>query len=324
MKLVIIADKKDHKLQGGAYSQSYFDCFKSVIKRFDKDSQVWVIYGSVPAREIDADVLMFYDLHSSHHVSIDGIRRHQSLKIEFMNDPHQQAMKGKYRDGTPVEKLGPADRVARARARGVDYIWCPYREGYRRFLAPHIGDDAEKMLMWYPTGPDKSRFKDRETRLEKRQPEVLANGATWAGDLSCYNFRRWVFGRLSCTFFDHVLRDENTPAGKAYGKFLCGYAGAVAACDWYPVPKYFEMPLAGCVTFVQWLDEMEELGFKDGENCIAVTKENFDEVSEDFLSNVGDYQGMADAGRRLVEQNFTADRFANYVYDFCKAKLNGG
>ena len=138
--------------------------------------------------------------------------------------------------------------------------------------------------------------------------------AAWAGDMNCYDFRRWAFNRLQIETIHHAIRRENAPKGMDFGNFLSRYAGVLALCDWYPVPKYFEVPLAGCVSFVQWHDEMEELGFKADINCVCVDKGNFDVVTWAFLEDPSKYQEVADSGRRLVESKYTAEKFADWLH----------
>jgi hypothetical protein len=49
-----------------------------------------------------------------------------------------------------------------------------------------------------------------------------------------------------------------------------------------------------------------------------VTKENFQKRIDDFLANMGSYQGIADLGRKLVAHNYTAKHFADFVCERCE------
>jgi len=284
--------------------------FKALIERFE---DVQHIITGRSAADIEADVILFYDLHSSHHIHIDGIERHSAIKIEYLNDPHQRPQRGRYSDtGLPVRKLGRAQRILKDR--GVEYIICPYRDGYYKYLAPHIGSDADEMLIHFPAVPSSERFASGDRPLEDRRDAVLANGATWAGRMPCYEFRKWAYNQPEVEFVEHWIRDKKTPRGHQYGAWLSQYAGALALCDWYPVPKYFEIPLAGCVPFVQFLSEYQGYGFRDYGNCVYVNKTNFASRIKDFLSRPGDYQSIASSARRFVLANYTAEHFANHVY----------
>lgn len=312
MKIIIIADKNDHKLNANAYSQTYYDMFKAVVfeirERYGYDPLI--VYGDCDASELDADVIVFYDLHSSHHVNINGIEKHPAYKIEMMNDPHQRHFEGKYQDGTPVIKLSAQERIQRAERRAVQAIWCPYYIGYYQFLQPHIKmSDIE--FYHYPVCPSADRFSN--PNLMFRKHAVLANGAVSASGDPSYDFRRWAFGRLNIEHVQHCVANPLTPRGVSYGDLLAQYTGALALCDWYVVPKYFEIPLSGCVSFVQWLPELDQLGFVDGKNCIVVNKANFDSKIKQFLDDdIENYQEIADKGRELVLSRYTSECFANW------------
>lgn len=319
MKTAIVYNKNDHKLQASAYSWSYRSMFLAL---FDK-LQAQPINDSCSAVDIDADLIIFFDPHSSHHIKIDGLKQHPAVKMEFFNDPHQAGFRGRYKDGTPVHKLSVRERVARAKVRGIEYIICPYKSGYYKYIAPFLGKDADRMLLYFPMAPDASLFESGGRRLIGRQQDILANGCTWAGTagatLGCYEFRRWAYNQPCVKFVDHVIKDKETPSGCEFGNFLSQYIGALALCEFYPIPKYFEIPLSGCVTLAQHHDEYYDLGFRDNENCIYVDKDNFYSKVNDLLHSPESYQQMADAGRRLVLSKYTARHFAEYIYSFAKS-----
>ena len=315
MKTAIVYNKNDHKLKASAYSWSYRSMFLALFDRFAAQP----ITDDCSAADIDADIIIFFDPHSSHHINIDGIKDHPAVKMEFFNDPHQQEFRGIYADNTPVHKLSAEQRVRRALDRGVEYIISPYKAGYYRFIAPFLGNDADNMLLYFPISPDKSLFDNGENPLIIRKPEVLANGCTWSSQLPCYVFRNWAFRQDCVKYIEHCHRDKTTVRGSDYGELLSKYAGALALTEFYPVPKYFEIPLAGCVCFAQYHREYEELGFKDYKNCIYVNKDNFKERISLFKINPASYQHIADAGRKLVLSKYTADHFANYVYKFAES-----
>jgi len=315
MRLGIVYNKNDHKLNDEAYSQTYYSMFKSLIYRFD---EVEHITEGCDVADIDVDVFIFFDIHSSHHIELSGIKEHKALKLEYFNDPHQKDFKGQYRNGDKVHKLGAKNRCLRALERGVSGVICPYKAGYKAYFENYLGKD---MLWHFPISPDKSMFINNHTSIKSRVPEVLANGCTWPRELGCYDFRRWAFSRLCVKEVQHTLTNNTTPKGKDYGSFLSRFAGALALYDWYPIPKYFEIPLAGCVTFVQWHDEMGDLGFEHGKNCIIVDKQNFELNVEHFKHNIEDYQNIATAGRELIEDNYTSNHFADFVYTKCKESI---
>ena len=191
MKTAIVYNKNDHKLKVSAYSWSYRSMFLALVDYF----MAFPVTENCHAKDIDADVIIFFDPHSSHHIKIENIADHPATKIEFFNDPHQKQMPPGfiYADGTPCEKLGARQRVRRALARGVEYIICPYKAGYYKHIAPYLGGRADDMLLHFPIAPDVDLFSNGNTKIKFRQQQVLANGCTWSARLDCYDFRNWAF-----------------------------------------------------------------------------------------------------------------------------------
>lgn len=307
IKLAIVYDISDHKLQDTSYSWIYKGMLDAVVERFEN---VTHIHSNCSADDIEADIILFYDIHSSHHIKIDGIANHPALKLEYWSDPNQDEVRGVYKQfNKPVHKLGRKQRVERALERGVRFIICPFREGYYKWLGEFLGKDAEDMLLYFPLAPTPIL---EVLSLSEKQWVVLGNGSTGGEQ---YTLRRWAFEQPYISVVPHWINDDSTPFGMNYTNFLSNYAGVLALHDYFPVPKYFEIPAAGCVLFAQYYKEFEELGFKDYQHCIYVNKNNFEERVRDFLSSVQSYQGIADAGIKLVEDNYTAKHFADFVYD---------
>ena len=306
MKLAIVYDPDCPKLRPLAYSQTYRDMFLALCERYD---EVQKITKPCSAKDIEADHIIFYDIHSSHHIDIDGIENHEAVKFEYFNDPHQHDFEGTYSNGQKVKKLGAMKRSKRANERGVKYVICPYENGYHKHIAPHF--DGE--LLWFPVAPKPRLFNVPE--LKDRAHAVLANGHTWEGlnGFRPYEFRRWAFGRHGLSVAQHSIV-SNTPNGNSYQDFLATFAGALALCDAYVVPKYLEIPISGCVCFAQYQFEYEKMGFVDGESCIYVTRKNFDDCIRSFTEDVEGYQAIADKGRQLILNEWTAKHFADFVY----------
>lgn len=318
MKLAIIYDPDFPKLKPDSYSQTYRDMFLSLIDRFDS---VQEITSAVNNSDIDCDCIIFFDIHSSHEIEIKGIKKHPAVKYEYFNDPWQEEFSGSYQDGVKVHKLGAKQRSVRANERGIQYVICPYENLYYRYIDPHF--DGE--LLWFPIAPDLKRGRHSKP-LRDRKQEVLLNGHLWPGEpgFRPYAMRNWAYQQNSTTKVQHHVFDKTTPSGLDYAKYLATYAASLALCDTHICPKYSEIPLAGCVTFAQYQYDYEKMGFKDGESCLYVTKGNFNKTIRDFNnSDIDEYQRIADRGRELIENKWTAKHFANHIYSHCQEVING-
>lgn len=317
LKLALVYDPVSSKLHPKSYSTSYRGMFDALINRFDK---VYGITKDCSAQDIDADIIIFYDVNSCHHIQIDGIEKHPAIKMEYMSDPHQREVFGTYMTtGLPVHKLSAEQRIQRAYDRGIDFIISPVKEKFFEFLGKHLNGNAESILLHFPQTPS---FKSCSIPLVERKHEILGNGATWANE-PVYEFRKWAFQQNNITFVKHFFQDENTPSGYNYRDLLVQYAGGLAFCEYYSVNKYYEMPMAGMLTFIQYQKDYEELGFKDFEHCIYVDWDDFKDRTKDFLNDIDLYQKIADAGRELMESKYTASHFADFIYKKCESCLVG-
>lgn len=312
VKLAIIFDSMDYKLRECSYSHTYKNQFYALINKWGRDN-VLQITKPVDMDKIVADVIIFYDIHSCHHIKLPNIEKHKAIKYEYFNDPYTPMVKHERPDKTIACKLGSKERTVRALERGVNYIICPQKNTYNKYIAPHTPKD---MLVWFPTAP--KDFKQGEKKLKDRSLVVIINGHLWKGneEFRPYILRRWAaYQQEHITLIQHGMdSDANTPLGSKYQEYLSGLAGVLAVCDTHIVPKYFEIPLAGCMCFAQYHPEYAELGFRSYENCIFVDESNLIEEVKCFKANLDDYQDIADAGRKLVSENYTARHFADFIY----------
>jgi hypothetical protein len=324
MRLAIVYDPKSSKLIEEAYSQSYRDMWKALINRFD---DVVHITEETDMSTVEADVIIVYDIHSSHYLKLKGLKEHKAVKYTYYNDPWQPKQEGVYwfrQKKKKFKKLGPAGRAKRTIERGMDYIICPSQYGYWHFIAPHLGMElAEKMLVWHPISVDEKRF-DFDIPLVERKRKVLLNGHLWRGDVGWrpYEFRRWAVTQNIFTVAPHVTMKSDVPCGLGYPKFLSGYAGSCAFCDRVTVPKHTEIPAAGCVCFIQMNHDCRCMGFEDMVNCVNINRGNAREKARDFTNNVEKYQKIADAGKNLVMTKWTAGRFADFIYNHAKERID--
>jgi len=317
LKLAVAYDPSDNKLRVDSYSQAYRAMLRRVISHKGWES-VQHITASCSAVHIDADVLVYFDIHSRHAIEIEGIESHRAIKYSYLDDPHQEEFEGLDGNKRPLHKLGAEQRIKRELGRGTRYLICPYPDSYYRFFGPFLGRQAADMLFWYPVCPEAANYPPTCSKpLSERLGKVLANGAL-VDHHGYYDFRKWAF-RQPCVFhIKHWLYNPATPKAGAYPGFLSRFAGALALFRDNAVPKYLEIPLAGCVCFAQWNRQYYEMGFRDGVNCIYVDRHTFADRIAEFLNDPGAYQAIATAGRERVQAHWTAATFADALYAHAK------
>ena len=314
MKVCLVYDPKDNKLRFDAYSFIYRGMLDSILNT--ELFEVQSITESCSAWDIEADVIIFYDVNSKHAIEIDGVDKHSALKIEYMSDPHQKEQRGFHKQyNMKVHKLSGEQRLLRAFDRGVTKIICPVRDGFYKYYEPILGDKVDDLLWWHPLAPWFDPIEPSMTR----SGSILANGATWDGGIGCYDFRRYLFSKYDSqiSFVTHFVQNAATPSGKDYPELLKGYMAGLALSDFYPVNKYFEMPMAGMVTFVQAHPEYSELGFNHWESCIYLNrynvKEQFALYNEILLTDPEVLLNIAKRGQEIV-QRFSAKNFVSWLY----------
>ena len=310
MKLCLVYNPKDSKFRTDAYCSIFKEMFDALIQKFNCKQ---FVTDNCSAKDLDADLIFFFDPHSSHHVEIEGIDKHLAIKMEYWNDLHQKEVKGVYQTlNQYVHKLGEEQRVRRAEKRGINFIVSPSKYFFYENFTKYFGNQTSKMLLYFPHAPE---MEEKMIPFKERKQSVLGNGATWGDFNDGYGFRRWAYEQPYVYFVEHYIKNKETPKNQDYRKYLSEFCGALVLCSVFPVPKYYEIPASGCVTFAEYHKEYEELGFRDYETCIYVNRDNFEKRIKDFLADIPSYQKIAETGYKLMEENYTAKHFANFLYN---------
>jgi hypothetical protein len=128
------------------------------------------------------------------------------------------------------------------------------------------------------------------------------------------NYRCKVL-RTKCnklSYVDYTPTLEHQFVNDKYPLLLEKYCTAIAADTYIPVIKYWELPAAGCLTFMEITEKNQgkHIGFKDGTNAIFINEKNYEEKFEDYLSDTDNpkWQEIADAGRKYALEQFNNDK----------------
>jgi len=128
------------------------------------------------------------------------------------------------------------------------------------------------------------------------------------------NYRCKVL-RTKCNnlpYVEYTSTLEHKYINDKYALLLEKYSAAIAADTYSPVIKYWEIPAAGCLTFMEITEKNQgkHIGFKDGMNAIFINEKNYKERFEDYLSDVDNpkWQEIASAGRDYALEQFNNDK----------------
>ena len=103
------------------------------------------------------------------------------------------------------------------------------------------------------------------------------------------------------------------------------YAGAIAATSVETTIKYWEIPAAGCLTFMEITEKNkgDYLGYVDGETSIFINEDNYEQKFENFLNDPYNpkWEKIANAGRDYALKNFNNEKAANSLADLMETLI---
>ena len=168
-----------------------------------------------------------------------------------------------------------------------------------------------------------------DNRIKNR---ILNSGETGKTDI-IYRIRNWIVSRESrayrhyklrtlCNklpYVDYTSRHSHGYVNDRYPLLLSKYATAIAATTTYPTIKYWEIPAAGCLTFMEITkqNKAEYLGFVDGETSIFINEQNYNEKFNEYLSDMENpkWKKIAEAGRNYALNELNNDKATESLAD---------
>ena len=137
-------------------------------------------------------------------------------------------------------------------------------------------------------------------------------------------YLRTIINNLS--YVDYFPTLQNEFVGDKFPLLLQKYQAAVAASTTNPVAKMWEIPAAGCMTFleVNEKNKADFVGFKNNENAIFINEENYKEKFQEYLENVEDkkWRNIAEKGRKFVIDNLNNDKAVESLVELMQRAIN--
>ena len=126
-------------------------------------------------------------------------------------------------------------------------------------------------------------------------------------------------------YVDYTPTLEHEYVGDKYPILLQKYCASIAATTINYTAKYFEIPAAGCVSFMEVNDinGAAKLGFIDSENSIFINQNNYAKKFEEYLETFDDpkWEHIAKSGTEHVMKNLTNDNATDSLLSLIK-KIN--
>ena len=127
-------------------------------------------------------------------------------------------------------------------------------------------------------------------------------------------------------YVDYFPTLQNEFVGDKFPLLLQKYQVAVAASTTNPVAKMWEIPAAGCMTFleVNEKNKADFVGFKNNENAIFINEENYKEKFQEYLENIEDtkWRNIAEKGRKFVIDNLNNDKAVESLVELMQRAIN--
>jgi len=313
-RIAVIYKKSDVVLSGNFFANAYYNFFMLALKRNEYlDVKYFPVDKSLNVKaiqnEIDVILIPVYP------GELVGIQDTNIPVILMANDPHS------------ITKSF-ANRIHKKFK--IDYYFGYMPESYfyefypKHFKFKTIIYGLESSL-YQNLKPFSARIKDRilnsgvvgNPKLHARIINAIRNPNS--NSLKHYKLR------TMCNKLPFV--DYTTPLGHQYVNdkyptLLSKYASAITATTYFPTIKYWEIPAAGCLTFMEITDKNkgEYLGFIDGKSAIYINEDNYKEKFDEYLSDVNNpkWEQIANEGRTHALTNLNNDKAVESLVDLIR------
>jgi len=323
IKVALIYKSTYHAFQPDFFERSSFDFFMKALKR---NQQLEISYISVDGDYFDTSTLKNnYDIillaNNTTGATPEVLDSIQNLSIPVISRTGDQHY---------AKRL---NMVSNHQKWKIDYYFGSNPHSYfyrflpRNFMYENIFIGIEPSS-YQNLKPYKERIKNKilnsgnvgKLTLKSRVANAILNPKRSA----------WYFYKLrticnKLEYVDHTGMKGNQYVNDDYPTYLSRYRSAIAAATWFPAQKYWEIPAAGCLTFMEnsKKNDVSYMGFKDGETVIFINEKNYKNKFEEFLNDPDNpkWEKIADAGRQYVMNNLTNDNAAEKLVELMKKLL---
>ena len=188
-------------------------------------------------------------------------------------------------------------------------------------------------------GLEKSLYENIQQFENRIKNKILNSGAIAHANISHKlksRFKKPTHGdsifeyklRTMCTklpYVDYTSTLNHDYVGDKYTILLQKYQAAIAATTNFPTIKYWEIPAAGCLTFMEITktNNGDYLGYIDGESAIFINEKNYQEKFEEFITNpnLPKWKKIANQGRKHALENLNNDIAVDSLADLMESLI---
>lgn len=212
-------------------------------------------------------------------------KRKPKLSYVLCSDPHNRQWREDYFLKSEISFM-------------LALYYAPFKYHFKR-----IPDDRLIHFPW--TIPDEWFSAEPNEPIQCREQDTLC--CFGAANSPAYDLRNWCKEFPFVESFSFSGVENKQLRGKAYFDWLKGFDAIIAAGSDDPkfgltTPKYLEAAAAGSLLFAQQTDDLERLGFRDGENCVVFDRGDFETKAQEYLQDPQAYLPLREAGRKMVRE----------------------
>ncbi|MBC8250031.1 MAG: hypothetical protein H8E89_00380 [Candidatus Nitrosopelagicus sp.] len=209
----------------------------------------------------------------------------------------------------------------------IDAYWSLQPKEY--FFKHYPKNFRFKEILW---GIEPTKFENLKPYNERIYEKILNSGNVGRSSIkskigqiiskdinsAAYFYKlRTMCNNLS--YIDYSGMKGDSYINENYSEYLSKYQAAIATGTFYPVIKFFEIPSAGCLTFMEITEKNhgQYLGFKDNENAIFINEKNYQRKFEEYLSDPKNnkWSEIANAGREYTLKVASNDKGVESLVD---------
>ena len=316
IKVAFIYKGSNEFLTGNYFDNTTYDFFmKALLRNNSLDVSYFNAEKSFDTTKLKDthDVILLPDNHSwGTPVELQGISNLNIPVISRVGDPHDAERKQKI----PFHEKYKIDYYFNFMHESYFYKFYPKDFKYKTIifgLEPKLNQNVRNF---------KDRIKDK----------ILNSGAVGKSTIKSRVANRilnpkrssWHFYKLrtlcnNLSYVDHTGMVGNKYIDDNYSSLLSRYRASIAATTFYPTIKYWEIPAAGCMTFMEITDKNKGsyLGYEDNKTAIFINEKNYKSKFELFLSDPDNpkWEKIANAGRKFTMEELNNDKAVESLVD---------
>ena len=323
IKVAFIYKKSNPFLTGNHFDNTTYDFFMKALSRNDYlDVSYFNAEKSFDTTKLKGkcDVVLLSDNHSyGTPDELQGICNLNVPVISRVGDPH---------DAKAKQKIAFHEKYK------IDYYFNFMHESY--FYKFYPKDFKYKTIIF---GLEPKLYQNVKSFKDRIQDRILNSGAVGKSTIKSrmanriLNPRRssWYFYKLrticnNLSYVEHTGMIGNKYIHDDYSSLLSRYKTAIAATTFYPTIKYWEIPSAGCMTFMEITDKNKGtyLGSQDNKTAIFINEKNYKHKFEEFLSDPDNpkWEKIANAGRKFTMEELNNDKAVESLVNLMRDIIN--